>query len=402
MWASSRLTEELAAAVLVVISKKGDMANRDNYRGISLYDNLAKVLMTVLGRRLTGALSKEGRLSPAQAGFVPREEAPAQLVALRDICTRRRTAGAPTYLIFVDIKKAYDSCPQGALLWRLWQKGVRGKFFEFMASLYGQQTIRVRGEGGHLSDPITLQRGTGQGNPLSCPVFDAFIDTLIQEVPGVAVPGLDVAALIRGLLFADDAVLLCASLADARLALASVGEWAGVHGLEFGLPKCGILLCGGDEAALTELAEAGLELQGGKIPVVDRYTYLGGEFHGSLDMGPMVAARAEATRRAAAGLYPLLSNVRIPVAVNQAALRTFLQPVAMSGGELLGMEGVGTVGPIQRQMNNAMARVAFGKRGGPRPSPAFLMLFFFFFFFCKMVLLDVMSRDEVSRLISIR
>ena len=228
----------------------------------------------------------------------------------------------------------------------------------------------VRGEGGHLSDPITLQRGTGQGNPLSCPVFDAFIDTLIQEVPGVAVPGLDVAALIRGLLFADDAVLLCASLADARLALASVGEWAGVHGLEFGLPKCGILLCGGGEAALTELAEAGLELQGGKIPVVDRYTYLGGEFHGSLDLGPMVAARAEATRRAAAGLYPLLSNVRIPVAFKQAALRTFLQPVAMSGGELLGMEGVGTVGPIQRQMNNALARVALGKRRGPRPSPA--------------------------------
>ncbi|KAH9245511.1 hypothetical protein BASA81_016996 [Batrachochytrium salamandrivorans] len=58
-----------------------------------------------------------------QAGFRKREECVGQVVSLVDIIQRRQNAGLNTHVLFIDIRKAFDTVPVGALLWKLQNMG---------------------------------------------------------------------------------------------------------------------------------------------------------------------------------------------------------------------------------------------------------------------------------------
>ncbi|KAH9250276.1 hypothetical protein BASA81_011957 [Batrachochytrium salamandrivorans] len=62
-------------------------------------------------------------LSYEQAGFRKREECVGQVVSLVDIIQRRQNAGLNTHVLFIDIRKAFDTVPVGALLWKLQNMG---------------------------------------------------------------------------------------------------------------------------------------------------------------------------------------------------------------------------------------------------------------------------------------
>ncbi|TPX41100.1 hypothetical protein SeMB42_g04277 [Synchytrium endobioticum] len=117
------------SASVVAVPTKGDMADNDNYRGIALINYFVTILTRAIGNRIMSQLESSNRLCMAQAGFRSREEFVAQAVALWDVCERRRAVGKPTYALFVDFQKAYDTMPHGALFAKLSAVGVTGNAF---------------------------------------------------------------------------------------------------------------------------------------------------------------------------------------------------------------------------------------------------------------------------------
>ncbi|WPT18334.1 LINE-1 retrotransposable element ORF2 protein, partial [Picochlorum sp. SENEW3] len=122
-----QVSQELNTSVLVALDKPGkDAQEVGNKRGISLMPTLLKLATKIAANRIqnhTPEVAKE------QAGFRPGEECLQNVAALHEVChLRRHHWGQPTYVAFMDLKKAFDTVPHAAMLHVLHAKGVRGKY----------------------------------------------------------------------------------------------------------------------------------------------------------------------------------------------------------------------------------------------------------------------------------
>ena len=130
------VAESWAESLVVSIPKKGDLADMNNYRGISLMATVLKVVCVILSTRINEAAEAGGLFSRSQAGFRQREECVTQVACVVEIIQRRRIVNEPTYVVFVDLKKAYDTVPHEALFAKLSRFGIRGQCLAFIRALY--------------------------------------------------------------------------------------------------------------------------------------------------------------------------------------------------------------------------------------------------------------------------
>ncbi|KAH9245878.1 hypothetical protein BASA81_016608 [Batrachochytrium salamandrivorans] len=106
----------LCASIVSIDKKDGDPLNPGDKRGIALINVGLKLVCKVLQMRIERFVETNNLLSYEQAGFRKREECVGQVVSLVDIIQRRQNAGLNTHVLFIDIRKAFDTVPVGALL----------------------------------------------------------------------------------------------------------------------------------------------------------------------------------------------------------------------------------------------------------------------------------------------
>lgn len=341
----------LCKALVVSIPKKGDPTMMDNYRGISLVETLLKVACSVAARRISAALEREKRLSTIQAGFRSKQECAAQVITLYEVCRRRTLEGEPTYLAFLDFRKAYDTVPHMALMYKLEAIGVRGRMQRFIGQTYARSTFSVLFPS-CISEEVHLKRGLRQGCPMSPILFNVFINDIFEECrdKGVEVAGIE--GKMPGLLFADDAVLCAESIEDLKAMLEAVERWAARWEMGYGIDKCGAMVVNG---SMTELAESQLTLQGVPLPVVKEYTYLGIPFDNTWDLRNIIKRREVSARKALNSLSGVMGSPSIPLKVKVTLIKSCLIPVICYGGELLGMNQQNVV-PLQGVLDEALRR----------------------------------------------
>ena len=126
------VAQSWAESLVVAIPKKRDLADMNNYQEISLMAIVLKVLCVILGTRINGEAESRGLLSQAQAGFRQSEECVTQVAWVMEIIQSRRIMGEPTYVVFVDLKKAYDTVPLEALFAKLSRFWIRGRCLAFL------------------------------------------------------------------------------------------------------------------------------------------------------------------------------------------------------------------------------------------------------------------------------
>ncbi|KAH9276111.1 hypothetical protein BASA83_001384 [Batrachochytrium salamandrivorans] len=179
----------LCASIVSIDKKDGDPLNPGDKRGIALINVGLKLVCKVLQMRIERFVETNNLLSYEQAGFRKREECVGQVVSLVDIIQRRQNAGLNTHVLFIDIRKAFDTVPVGALLWKLQNMGFPRRTLAFLKALYTSSSARARA-GSLLSDPFPVQRGVRQGCPLSGLLFNLFINDILDGVAPITVPGL--------------------------------------------------------------------------------------------------------------------------------------------------------------------------------------------------------------------
>ena len=85
--------------------------------------------------------------------------------------------------------------------------GVPDTIVELLDDWASKRRTRLRANG-ELSDWYPMLAGTPQGDPLSCLLFNLYVEPLVRyiksqaEIKGVAIPGTD--QIIKCLFFADD------------------------------------------------------------------------------------------------------------------------------------------------------------------------------------------------------
>ena len=371
MFNSAHIPRTLRAAEVVNILKAGDSCDMNNYRGISLIELPVKVISAVITRRVSDQLEKAGRLTGYQAGFRREEEAMGHVVGLHELVQRRLNKGKTTYLAFIDVKKAFDSVPHGALLKKLDAIGVRGRCHAFFAALYESTVVRIRCGGGYMTNDIPVERGVRQGCPASPLLFNIFINDMLGECSAfgvVLILGKQTAAAataggaeagahskqkVPGLLFADDLVLTSPSKKQLARALQAITRWANAWELTFNAVKCGVMGVGVQGKSVSEVEWM---LQGGVIPVVQKYKYLGMWFTEKWSYDEMLVHHEGRVQAALHSSLSFLSNSSIPTALRLLVLKGQLLPIANYGGELFGMCGIRAV-RTQSLVNRALKAV---------------------------------------------
>ena len=96
-------------AAIAVLHKKGDKTECGNYRGILLVSHAGKVLLKVVGRRLSAYCEAKGRLPEEQCGFRPDRSTTDMMFVVRRLKEIGRKAGVSLFMFFIDLQKAYDT-----------------------------------------------------------------------------------------------------------------------------------------------------------------------------------------------------------------------------------------------------------------------------------------------------
>jgi len=123
-------------------------------------------------------------------------------------------AGA-TWVVDLDFAQYFDTIPHGALLERVKERISDGRMLSLIESFLGQDIL----EG---MDRWTPERGTPQGAVLSPVLANLYLHSLDVRMTKEGY------SIVR---YADDAVVLCRSQAEAKRALAEVQAWTEANGL---------------------------------------------------------------------------------------------------------------------------------------------------------------------------
>ena len=85
---------------------------------------------------------------------------------------------------------------------------------------------------------IMLKRGVKQGDPISPLIFNAIIDTLLEQLESLPGHSIDENHTISSLAFADDLILMAATREDAQKLLLHTKGYLRALGMKIAVTKC--------------------------------------------------------------------------------------------------------------------------------------------------------------------
>ena len=248
-------------ARLIMLFKKGNPLNCDNYRGISVINSAAKLYDYVLNNRLL-AWYKPAR---EQAGAQPKRSCIEHIVTLRLLIEYSVRNRLKLYIAFVDFSKAYDRVPRGKLFKILRHLGCGATMMLALMSMYSV-TTSILG-----STTITASIGVKQGSPTSCFLFVLFVDMLIRKLKECGNDGF--LEWLHVLMLMDDTVILATSRTKLSEKLKYLQEYCDEYGMVLNEDKTKFMaILGSDEE------KQPIQLGSFIVRHCDNYTYLGAIF----------------------------------------------------------------------------------------------------------------------------
>ena len=131
---------------------------------------------------------------------------------------------SPTFVAFVDLRKAFDSVDRDLLWHRLGHYGISGKFLDLIKCLYRDTEYCVR-VNDTVTEPFPVTSGVKQGCLLSPTLFNLFINGLIEEIKQLNLGVKCGEILLALLMFADDIAIMAETEEDLQCMLSTLHTW---------------------------------------------------------------------------------------------------------------------------------------------------------------------------------
>ena len=344
VWNSGQVPQEWVDATLVPIPKKGDLQLCDNWRGIALLDVVGKVLAAIIQTRLQRLA--ETLLPDSQCGFRRGRSCSDMIFSVRQLVEKSLEHDTKGYMVFIDLRKAYDSVPRECM-WRV--LACAGVPDTLLAVIKSFHTIRT--SQGH-TQPININNGLRQGCSMAPVLFNLFMWAVftvwsrrVSAVPGV---GMEVRYCIDGNLFgkprtrkistkfgecqfADNLALLATTRDGAQLALSVFQATAADFGLTVSTTKTQFMVCGSNiqDADCVPLTLADVEIKN-----VAEFRYLGSIIASNSRSAVDVNARIASASKACGALQrPVFANGQLPVFLKRCVFNACVMSLLLYGSE---------------------------------------------------------------------
>ena len=175
-WLTEQVPAEWEIGLLRILPKKGDLSQPGNYRGIMLLETAYKIVGNLLLARLKPI--KEGLPHEPQCGFRPERGTTDASFSLKQALRKRREHGKETWVLFIDLVKAFDRVPRD-LLWDVMLRyGVPPKLVSLLRALH--ETVHVQFEVGGVMKSLLSILGVKQGDLLGPELFTFYMAAVME------------------------------------------------------------------------------------------------------------------------------------------------------------------------------------------------------------------------------
>ena len=314
------------ASIIHLYKRKGNRQACDNHRGISLLSIAGKILARVLLNRLTVHL-EQGLLPESQCGFRKARGTVDMVFAARQLQEKCQEQNADLYSTYVDLTKAFDTVSREGL-WRIMAKyGCPRKFIAIVRQLHDGMLARVQ-DNGETSDPFHVSNGVKQGCVLAPTLFSLMFSAMLTDAFSDADVGIGIKYRTNGsvfnlrrlqaktkvstenindFLFADDCALNAATEADMQRSVDKFSEACNNFGLTISTKKTEVLH---QPAPGKPYVESNITINGQRLNVVAKFTYLGSTLSRNVVIDDEVNVRLAKASAAFGRLYKNVWNRR--------------------------------------------------------------------------------------------
>ena len=186
LWKSARVTP---------IFKEGDRAEMSNYRPISVLPVIARLFEKLIANKLYQHMNDNGYFSFEQSGFLRLHSTVTSLIKSTDDWYNGMDLGKVTGVVFINLKKAFDTVDHDILCQKLEYYGIQGRGLAWFRAYLStrKQYTRVNGVDSSIQE---LKIGVPQGSCLGPLLFLIYINDLPRALK-----------ISRMSMFADDTCL---------------------------------------------------------------------------------------------------------------------------------------------------------------------------------------------------
>ena len=178
-------------AKVIPVFKSGNKILVSNYRPISLFTILSKVLEKLIKGRLVKFFDKHNIWYEYQYGFREKHSVSHALLDVSSLCYDSIQNKLHTAMLFMDLRKAFDTVSPEILLHKLYHYGIRGPALSLITSYLSSRKQYVSINNVNSSSKM-IKIGVPQGSILSSLRFLIYVNDLFN------------ATLTKPRLFADD------------------------------------------------------------------------------------------------------------------------------------------------------------------------------------------------------
>lgn len=187
--------------------KRGDKEKAKNYRGISLLCTAYKIYAEVIRNGIEKEIIEKGMVPESQADF-RRGRSMIDIFVLNHLMQRdkrQRGKDGRVYMMFTDMKAAFDNVER-SILWReLRKKGIKEKLIRRLEKIYERTEMVVRTNQSY-TESFRTRRGVRQGYIVSPLLFNLYME-IEERMENRRIGGVNIGT-TRNLVYADDIVLV--------------------------------------------------------------------------------------------------------------------------------------------------------------------------------------------------